>query len=260
MRLARVLRLQALLLLFATPAATQVLRGRVLDAADARPVPQARISVVTADGRVVARAATGAAGTFSIALRVTEPVRLRAERTGYAPTLTQPVQVGLHETLDVDVQMAVEPLRIEPLTVVGRIQPPRRRSLEVSGFYNREARGIGRFLRREEIERHSNMDLAQVLDRIPGTTRIGPVVVFDRSSTTGVISRTQKGQGTHCPPQVYLDGSRMVYDQRAGINGVIEPEHLEAVEVFQGPSQIPAEYNGSEAACGVILLWSRKEP
>ncbi len=259
MRLRSLLLLQGLLLLFATPAAAQVLRGRVLDAADGRPVPHARISVATADGRVVARAATGAAGTFSIALRVTEPVRLRAERTGYAPTVTQPVQVGLYETLDVDVQVAVEALRIEPLTVVGRTQPPRRQSLEVSGFYNREARGIGRFLRREEIERHSNMNLVQVIDRIPGTTRVGQVIVFDRSATTGTILRAQKGQGSLCPPQVYLDGMLMVYD-RAGLNGFIEPEHLEAVEVFMGASQIPTEYNGSEAACGVILLWSRKEP
>jgi hypothetical protein len=247
--------LQALLLLFATPAAAQLLRGRVLDAADGKPVPHARISVVTAEGRVVARAATSTAGTFSVALRVTEPVRLRADRTGYAPTVTQPVQVGLYETLDVDVQMAVEPLRIEPLTVVGRIQPPRRRSLEVTGFYTRESRGIGRFLRREEIERHANMDVAQVIDRIPGTTRVGSVVVFDRSSTTGILYRTGKGQGALCPPQVYLDGTLVGTSL-----SLINPEHLEAVEVFQGASQIPVEYNGSAAGCGVILLWSRKEP
>lgn len=259
MRLLRVLAFPALLLMLATPAAAQVLRGRVLDAANGQPVSQARIHVLNADGRVVGRTTAAANGAFSLQLRVTDPVRLRAERTGYSTTLTQPVQVALLETVEVDVRMAVQALLVEPLTVVGRTQPKRRASLALSGFYDREARGLGRFLRREEIERHSNIDLAQVLDRIPGTTRIGPVIVFDRSSMVGVMRRTQLGQGAHCLPLVYLDGNRMVYD-RSGLSGMANPEHLEAVEVFTGAAQIPTEYNGSEAACGVILLWTRKEP
>jgi hypothetical protein len=259
MKLLRALAFPALLLMFATPAAAQVLRGRVLDATNGQPVSQARIQVLNADGRLVGRTTAAANGTFSLQLRVTAPVRLRAERTGYSPTLTQPVQVALLETVEVDVLMSVQALLVEPLTVVGRTQPKRRPSLALSGFYDREARGLGRFLRREEIERHANIDLAQVIDRLPGTTRIGPVIVFDRSSMVGVLRRSASGAVSHCLPLVYLDGNRMAYD-RSGLSGMANPEHLEAVEVFSGSSQIPTEYNGSEAACGVILLWTRKEP
>ncbi|HEY0152155.1 MAG TPA: carboxypeptidase regulatory-like domain-containing protein [Longimicrobium sp.] len=261
MILRRLLAFPALLLMLATPAAAQVLSGRVLDAADGQPVPQARISAVNAEGRTVARTTSAENGTFSMQLRVTDPVRLRAERTGYSPTLTQPVQVGILETLQVDVRMSVQALSVEPLTVVGRIQPKRRASLELSGFYDREARGLGRFLRREEIERHANADLAQVVDRLPGTTRIGYNIALDRSSMAGAIYRSQKGAGgaSQCFPQVYLDGNRMAYD-RSGLAGMALPEHLEAVEVFSGSSQIPPQYSGSDSACGVILLWTRKEP
>ncbi|HLL81966.1 MAG TPA: carboxypeptidase regulatory-like domain-containing protein [Longimicrobium sp.] len=260
MILRRLLALPALLLAFATPAAAQVLSGRVLDAADGQPVPQARISVLNAEGRTLGRTMSAENGTFSLQLRVTDPVRLRAERTGYSPTLTQPVQVGIQETLQVDVRMAVQALTVEPLTVIGRIQPKRRASLQLSGFYDREARGLGRFLRREEIERYANADIAQVVDRIPGTTRIGYNIVLDRSSmAAGAIYRSQKGQGAQCLPQVYLDGNRMAYD-RSGLAGMALPEHLEAVEVFSGSSQIPPQYSGSDSACGVILLHTRKEP
>jgi len=259
MSLARLLALPALLLTLAAPAAAQVLRGRVLDAANDQPVSQARISVLNAENRVAARASAGTNGEFSVTLRGPGTVRLRVERTGYQPSLTQTVQVAALETLQVDVRMAVEALRVEPLTVTARIPPKRRVSLEMGGFYEREARGFGRFVRREEIESHTNYDLVQVLDRIPGTRAIGPVIVFDRSSMTGAIIRSQTGKGTHCVPQVYLDGNRMAYD-RSGLNGMLDPEHLEAVEVFSSAAQIPAEYSGSSAACGVILLWSRKEP
>ena len=149
MSLRRILALPTFLLVFASPVAAQVLSGRVLDAADGEPVPQARISVLNAEGRMVGRTTSAENGTFSLQLRVAGLVRLRAERTGYSPTLTQPVQVGILETLQVDVRMAVQALAVEPLTVIGRTQPTRRESLAVSGFYEREARGFGRFLRRE---------------------------------------------------------------------------------------------------------------
>ncbi|HEX8455318.1 MAG TPA: TonB-dependent receptor [Longimicrobium sp.] len=260
MILRRLLAFSALLLMLATPAAAQVLSGRVLDAADGQPVPQARITVVNAEGRTVARTTSAENGTFSMHIRVTDPVRLRAERTGYSATVTQPVQVGILETLQVDVRMAVQALSVEPLTVVGRIQPKRRASLELSGFYDREARGLGRFLRREEIERYANADIAQVVDRMPGTTRIGYNIVLDRSSMVGSIYRSQtRGSVSQCLPQVYLDGNRVAYD-RSGLAGMALPEHLEAVEVFSGSSQIPLQYSGSDSACGVILLWTRKEP
>ncbi|HLL85433.1 MAG TPA: carboxypeptidase-like regulatory domain-containing protein, partial [Longimicrobium sp.] len=149
MRLRPTTALLALSLVFASPAAAQVLSGRVLDAADGEPVPQARISVLNAEGRMVGRTTSAENGTFSLQLRLPGLVRLRAERTGYSATVTQAVQVGNLEVLQVDVRMAVQALAGEPLTVIGRTQPKRRESLAVSGFYEREARGFGRFLRRE---------------------------------------------------------------------------------------------------------------
>jgi len=256
MRLRPTTALLALSLVFASPAAAQVLSGRVLDAADGEPVPQARISVLNAEGRMVGRTTSAENGTFSLQLRLPGLVRLRAERTGYSATLTQPVQVGNLEVLQVDVRMAVQALAVEPLTVIGRTQPKRRESLAVSGFYEREARGFGRFLRREEIERYANADVAQVIDRLPGTTRIGNNIVFDRSSMVGAIYRSQTGKGAQCLPLVYLDGIRMA----GSLNRMVHPEHLEAVETFSGASQIPVQYAGSDSACGVILLWTRKEP
>jgi hypothetical protein len=33
---------------------------------------------------------------------------------------------------------------------------------------------------------------------------------------------------------------------------------LEAVEVYPGPAEVPAEFSGTHSACGVIALWTRR--
>jgi hypothetical protein len=35
---------------------------------------------------------------------------------------------------------------------------------------------------------------------------------------------------------------------------------LDAVEVYRSAAEVPVEYGGSNAGCGVILLWSRRGP
>ena len=57
-----------------------------------------------------------------------------------------------------------------------------------------------------------------------------------------------------------VDGVRVAYDAQNDINAVVNPEQVEAIEVFRGPSEIPVEYNDNNSQCGVILVWTRKEP
>ena len=35
------------------------------------------------------------------------------------------------------------------------------------------------------------------------------------------------------------------------------PLDLEAVEVYRSAAELPIEYGGTNAACGVLLLWTR---
>jgi outer membrane receptor for ferrienterochelin and colicin len=53
---------------------------------------------------------------------------------------------------------------------------------------------------------------------------------------------------------------RVAYDAQSDINSVVDPDQVEAIEVFRGPSEIPAQYNDNNSQCGVILIWTRKEP
>lgn len=62
--------------------------------------------------------------------------------------------------------------------------------------------------------------------------------------------RSQKTMMTTCRVQVYLDGNRSSLDPRSSA------ADYEAVEFYSGPATVPSQYRAN-AACGVLLLWSR---
>jgi hypothetical protein len=270
MRSLRLLPLAACLL--TTPLGAQILRGKVLDGPTGAGIPAAAVRALIG-GRDVGHARTGADGTFSFQLRVPGTVRIEAQRTGYRTTVTGDLPVGLRETVNVEVKLSAEAITIEPLRVTARVAPPRRRSLELNGFYERKRRGFGKYLRREEIERHGRSNLAQVLSYVPGTAvlRRGmhDYIYFPRNGGPGLGRMRSSGgraparwgpPANSCLPRLFVDGLRMAYDIDNDINSVVDPEQVEAVELFLGPSEIPVEYNDNNSRCGVILIWTRSEP
>jgi len=258
--------------LIATPLPAQILRGKVIDATTGAGIAAAAVRALGA-GRDVGHARTAADGTFSFQLRAAGTVRIEAQRTGYRTTVTGELPVGDRETVDVEVKLSAEAIAIEPLRVTARVQPPRRRSLELSGFYERERRGIGKYLRREDFENRSNQNLAQVLSRVQGTAilyagsnqyiyfpRNGVPSLGRQASASGRSPRKWGAPSNSCLPRLFLDGVRVTYDAQSDINAVVTPEQVEALEVFRGPAEIPVEYNDNNSQCGVILIWTRKEP
>lgn len=120
-----------LLLSISTPAAGQVIRGRVVDAASGAGVPLARVVVSGVDHRFTRRMFTAADGRFAFPLRRGGSFRVQVTRAGYAQTRTRTLAVGPDETVDVDVRVSAAPHRLDPVTVTAR---PRR--LRVTGVFN----------------------------------------------------------------------------------------------------------------------------
>jgi hypothetical protein len=254
---ARPLLLAVLALSTATSARAQVVRGRVLDNASGEPVAAAKVEAF-AGANSGGRTRSGADGSFLVRLRAAGTFRLEAERAGYRPSVTSVIPVASRETVYVEVRVAAAPMQLDPLRVTARVSPPRRRSLDIVGFYDREKYGFGRFIRREDFERRANMTTSQILAREPGTVVVGygmtEYVVFSRSATVGAFRR----QGGYCAPVLYLDGIRI--SSARDLNSVVNPEMVEAVELYRSAAEIPVQYNGPDAACGVILVWTRREP
>jgi hypothetical protein len=96
------------------------------------------------------------------------------------------------------------------------------------------------------------------------------IVTFSRARIQGTLSRTGRMTET-CYPAIYLDGARMSYGDQShpvarsvdstlpNLANLIPVEQIEAVELYRSAAEIPSQYSGSEASCGVIVLWTRHE-
>jgi len=251
-------------LIFAAPAAGQTLRGRVVDAGSGAPVAEAGVTALGSRGNEAMRARTGTAGEFTLVSRTPGVFRVRVERTGYASATSREVTVGPGETVEVEIRVSAQPLTLEPLTVKGRQGPQRTPEMETTGFYEREARGFGRFYRREFIEARKQRPMANILDEVPGIRlfrdRAGTeYVIFDRAQTTGSLRRASKGEEDKCLPLFFLDGNRVAVGGRMqSVNDLVDATQVEAVEVYGSAAQLPVEFNSVDAGCGVIVIWTRR--
>ncbi|HLB08775.1 MAG TPA: hypothetical protein VK617_04550, partial [Gemmatimonadaceae bacterium] len=61
----------------------------------------------------------------------------------------------------------------------------------------------------------------------------------------------------NCPMQWYLDGSP--YDNSDnGIDQMLRPDDIAGIEVYKSASEVPVQYQGQNASCGTILVWTKR--
>lgn len=128
-----------------SPAAGQVVRGRVIDARSGAAVELAQV-VVTGTGQGSRRTMTAADGRFSVRLRRGGSVRVQVARAGYGETRTRALAVGANDTVDVDVRISSVALPLDPVTVTARARRLRVTGVfnEISDFPNARASAVGK--------------------------------------------------------------------------------------------------------------------
>jgi hypothetical protein len=239
-------RLPFLLLLWPVQSAAQelgTLTGIVTAAAETLNV-QAGISVVGT--KLVTQ--TGISGRFHVA-RVPPGIQiLKVRMLGYR-TILLPVEVEAGETLHVQVNLEMEPVPLQALEVGAEPAPP----AQLRGFHERRARGGGFFFTREEIERTQPRLFTDVLRRVPGV-RLQPVRGPSGRSYQAVTGRVSGSRA--CPMLYYMDGVPFPVTGDIGINILIQPEDIAALEVYSGTARVPLQFHSSNAHCGVIVIWT----
>lgn len=221
------------------PGEFAVLAGRVLSATTAEPIEGAVVSL----RRARVGAITDAAGEFRIPRAVAgeDTVAVR-----YLGEEVSAVTLGLEPGATTRVVFLLSPdaIRLADLEVTVE----REATGILSGFERRREKGIGHFIGPEEIEERSPRHTSDLLRRIPGV-RVGPSRTGGRAYVT--LGRT----GRRCVPVVFLDG---IHARGMEVDEV-PTTNLEALEIYRGPAEIPAEFaNQAPAACGAILVWTRR--
>lgn len=170
-------------------------------------------------------------------------VYLDVRRLGFHPVSVQ-VPVEASATAEVTVTLAPTAQQLAPVLVLGEASAfPAR----MAGFFQRRERGIGRFLTRADIELGHPNELTDVFRRLPSVEIV----------STQFIQHAVRLRGQRCAPLVWMDGfplSAAEFDL-----DMVSPESVEAIEVYSGISEVPAEFVGPRGlgSCGAVLIWSR---
>ena len=185
-------------------------------------------------------------GRFRIAGVCAGSARVSARRLGFQAG-TWHVDVRPGETTALELTIFASPYELEPVVVRAAGAGTARR---LRDFYLRRHRGSGSFLTRDDLAPFEGRPVTDALRaRVPG------VQVYRGS---GTIRNHVRLRGQRCAPMVWLDG--MSTPAGEFDLDVIESSSIAGVEIYSGPSTIPAEFRtpfGREGCGGAIVIWTR---
>jgi hypothetical protein len=150
-------------------------------------------------------------------------------------------------------QLLVVALRPAPLVVVKVEAPPPDPLL---AFRQRRKSGGGVFFEKAEIERRNARTLTDLMRAVPGVRVISGENGLRYVSTH--FRRIGQGGGNSdaglCDMMIYIEGQPF-QGVASAADSRLRVEEIGAIEVYASAASVPREFAGSDAACGVILVW-----
>jgi hypothetical protein len=245
-----------LLLIAASGAASQEIRGVLRHERTQLPIAGGLVRLLMPSGAVVDTARTDSAGEFRLHAARAGAYILTAEADDYAPSRSQVVQVGTNQI--VTVQMLLDTVvLLDPLLVTARDEFDgwlgefrlRRRLYEPLG---------GRYFTREDFDWIAAVSPSEVV------ATLMPMFFFSFEAYPGrrniPVNRPRLAvvrHGQHCEPIYMLNHHRIVIgrnDPDARIEDFVNLNDVTAIEVYRPGATPPA---GVSASCGgAIVFWT----
>ncbi len=192
------------------------------------------------------QAVTDGNGAFRLPEIMTGKYSLEIRMLGYAAKV-QSIEIVSGETIDVSMELSAAAVELDTVSVTAAPNP------HLQGFEERRSRGQGRYFTRDQITKMSPRGLSDVLRRVPGFQ------LQAARNSDGFSVQTGRTGTRVCPVLYYLNGSPFPISADMSINTFVDPDAVEAMEVYAGASQIPPQFNSAafNARCGVVVIWTR---
>lgn len=212
--------------------------GRIYDANTGQALVTAEVLV---DGRV---AGVTLSNQARFVITNLEPGRRRVDvrAVGYRP-LTVHLDFRPGQTLQRNFELEFTGELLPDIEVEGRMS---KTLVRFADFERRMARGLGHFITRDEIRNRGYMNMGDALRTVRGVrVNCGPIECIIRMVRSD----------TRCFPAYWVDGVQVrSFAESTPINDV------QGIEVYRGSAEVPGEFTGSTAGCGVIVIWTRAAP
>ncbi|MEP6620604.1 MAG: carboxypeptidase-like regulatory domain-containing protein [bacterium] len=205
---------------------------------------------------------TDANGKFLIADLPAGTRLMLVRRLGYLAAGTM-VQLVVGETRTKDVSLERSAAQLEPVAVV---EAKRGRGNGFDAFEDRRRMGLGKFIDATALKENENRRLEDVLRQFSNIRLIvPPSCITTRTMCNKKIAVGNRGSVNDCPMQVVIDESvayRASYGDIDWSNtydiGSMQVSSLVGVEIYRSPAEVPMEWGGNSAVCGVLVLWTHR--
>ena len=231
------------------------LAGAVIDKSSGAPIAQA-VVVFLGDGRLVT---TDSTGEFQFDKLPTGVLRFLVRAKGF-PSVGMIVALAKSESMQRRVELdssAAAALAAAAATSpsTGAAQSLPMVSVEATpslgprfaNFERRRKTGAGHYIVRDQIEKGGYSSLQDVARTLRG-------VNVECGGGLGCYIRMARAP-MRCLPEYIVDDN---VDNNFG--PTMPVRDIEALEVYTGPADVPGEYAGRNAGCGVIVIWTRSGP
>jgi hypothetical protein len=214
------------------------LRGQVVDSETGDPVPGAsvrirRLDPVRADSTGRFEAANLAAGNADVTI----------EALGYSRNVWRVFiadQVVSEQLFPLDFTGE----RLPDIVVQARAELLMPRYMD---FERRRGRALGAFFRWDELSRGGYSSVGDALRTVRGVRIQCNQQTFE--------CHAMMARATVCRPVWWVDGVEVrSFHENTPIRDVY------GIEIYRGAGEVPGEFAGSAAGCGVIVVWTKSRP
>jgi len=212
--------------------------GKVIDAEIGDGIPGALVRV-----KGMPTATTDSLGQFRIAGLAAGDVEVIIQSLGYQ---TRKWKVGLsagqHVTKTFPLEFTGE--KLPEVVVTARAEKLVPRYIE---FERRRERGLGAYLRWDEIKKKNFNTVGEAARSVRGVRMNCVQAEFE--------CYIRMARTPYCTPQWWVDGVNV-----SSFHESTPIRDIYGIEIYRGPGEVPGEFAGSNAGCGVIVLWTKSKP
>jgi len=261
-----IMRSIAALVLVNSTLAAQSIHGTITERSSGSRVPGAGIVLRDAKGHPLDATLADSTGVYSVSVPAAGVYTVAIQGRGLVTLQSPKITMAANTDALFDAALELSVKNLPTITVKDRalVHAPPGNPHKYDEFLMRRKLGFGHFITRDEIDSKPQNDTRTLFTKVPGLKfwqngsdwYLKSQRCKSWAPEGGAQRSNQPIQATSpTDPVIFVDGIQISRWNGLEMLRTIPPNEIEAIEVFQGLSEMPGQLKGD--ACFVIFIWRR---